>query len=93
MKKMYFWRSKSNFMAVHANLEHKKLELIQWISVVEDEDLIDKMLDVKKHESHDWWDEISDAEKEAIRRGKEDIKAGRTVPHEEVRKIYAKYLH
>lgn len=79
-------------MAVHANIEHKKMELIQWISLVDDVDVIDKMLDFKKTESRDWWHEISDAEKEAIRRGKEDIKAGRVVPHEEVRKIYVKYL-
>lgn len=79
-------------MAVHANLEHKKLGFIQWISVVEDEDLIDKMLDVKQHENHDWWDEISDAEKASIEKGLANAKAGRVVPHEEVRKIYASKL-
>ena len=34
----------------------------------------------------DWWDNISDAEKNAIEAGKADLEAGRTVLHEDVRK-------
>jgi predicted transcriptional regulator len=33
----------------------------------------------------DWWDEISDHEKEMIELGLKDIEEGRVVPHEEVR--------
>lgn len=40
----------------------------------------------------DWWNEISEAEKASIERGLEDIKAGRVVSHEEVRKKYLKWL-
>ena len=34
----------------------------------------------------DWWDNISDAEKNIIEAGKADLEAGRTVLHENVRK-------
>ena len=34
----------------------------------------------------DWWDNISDAEKNAIEAGKADLEAGRTVLYEDVRK-------
>jgi hypothetical protein len=41
----------------------------------------------------DWWDEISEVEKASILRGLEDIKAGRVVPHEKVKKMYQKWLN
>ncbi|MDZ7625471.1 MAG: hypothetical protein U5J96_13640 [Ignavibacteriaceae bacterium] len=34
----------------------------------------------------DWWDEISETEKASIERGLEDVKAGRIIPHEKVKK-------
>ena len=40
----------------------------------------------------DWWDEISSEEKNAIDNGLADIKAGRVKPHEDVKKIYEKWL-
>ncbi|MDR1162040.1 MAG: hypothetical protein LBK45_06845 [Tannerellaceae bacterium] len=40
----------------------------------------------------DWWDTISQEERDAIEEGLEDIRNGRTVPYEEVRKMYAKWL-
>jgi predicted transcriptional regulator len=45
-----------------------------------------------KRSNTDWWDEISEAEKSSILRGLEDIKAGRVVPHEKVKKLYLKWL-
>jgi len=41
----------------------------------------------------DWWDENSEVERAAILRGLEDIKAGRVVPHEKVKKMYKKWLN
>lgn len=40
----------------------------------------------------DWWDEISETEKASIERGLEDVKAGRIIPHEKVKKMYQKWL-
>lgn len=40
----------------------------------------------------DWADELSRAEKESIARGLKDFEEGRTHAHEEVKKLYEKYL-
>jgi len=46
----------------------------------------------KKEKGGDWWDEISDAEKEAIEEGLAEADRGELIPHEEVRKkVRAKY--
>lgn len=41
---------------------------------------------------HDWWDTISEEERKHIEAGLDDMANGRTVPHEEVRKLYEKWL-
>ncbi|MFP4469199.1 MAG: hypothetical protein ACLFPE_00865 [Bacteroidales bacterium] len=43
-------------------------------------------------EEKDWGEELSKAEKESIARGLKDFEVGRTHDHEEVRKLYEKYL-
>ena len=47
----------------------------------------------KKHKvATDWWDEISNHDKEMIELGLKDIEEGRVVPHEEVRAEINKLL-
>ena len=47
----------------------------------------------KKHQvTSDWWDEISDYEKEIIEIGLKEIEEGKVVPHEEVRAEINKLL-
>lgn len=48
------------------DIQERKLELIQWLSVIEDLSLLDKLAELKEQSTRDWWDEISDAEKESI---------------------------
>jgi predicted transcriptional regulator len=79
-------------MAKERDLEQKKLELIQWVAEASEEYLIDRMLELKNEPNKDWWDEISEEEKAAIEAGLADIEAGRVIPHEEVRKVYEKWL-
>ena len=47
----------------------KKIELIQWLSTLEDKSFIEKLLQFKKEESKDWWNSISDEEKSSIEKG------------------------
>jgi hypothetical protein len=55
-----------------------KQELIDWISGLSDPTMLEVIKSIKdSYSESDWWDEISEAEKEGIRRGAEDIKAGR----------------
>lgn len=74
------------------NIQERKLELIQWLSIIEDVSLLDKLAELKDHSTRDWWDEISDAEKESIAKGIEDADAGRLKPHSDARAIYEKRL-
>ena len=74
------------------NIQERKLELIQWLSVIEDVSLLDKLSELKEQSTRDWWDEISDAERESISKGLEDADAGRLKPHSEARAIYEKRL-
>lgn len=67
-----------------------KLELIEWLTKLEDDETLEYLKIVKdsKSSKHDWWDDISEPEKSSIERGLKDIEEGKTVPHEEVKKRY-----
>lgn len=39
------------------NTLSKKIELIQWLSAVEDSTLIEKLEDFRKAEAKDWWED------------------------------------
>jgi predicted transcriptional regulator len=79
-------------MNIELNILNKKLELIQWLSTIEDSTIIEKIMDLRKKESKDWWNSISESEKEAIERGIQDANAGKLNPHSKARKIYEKWL-
>ena len=64
-------------MKIELNLQNKKLELIQWLSI---------------EENKDWWNSIAESEKEAIESGIQDANAGKLNPHSKARKIYGKWL-
>ena len=74
------------------NIQERKLELIQWLSVIEDVSLIEKISELKEQSARDWWEDVSSAEKESIARGIEDADAGRLRPHSEAKTIYEKRL-
>jgi hypothetical protein len=73
-------------MDIHA----KKYQLIEWITSISDSGLIDKLMKIA--EKTDWWDEISEAERNSIERGLKDIEKNRVFDHSEVRKKYEKYI-
>jgi hypothetical protein len=73
-------------------IQNSKIELIQWLTTVEDKLLIRKLLDLKKKEAKDWWNEISSKEKESIEQGIVDANDGKLTPHSEARKVYEKSL-
>ncbi|UAM97864.1 hypothetical protein K8354_16485 [Polaribacter litorisediminis] len=74
------------------NLQHKKIELIQWLSTLEDHSLIDKLMKLRKKEKSGWWDEISIEEQKSIEKGIQDANEGKLTSHVNVRKIYEKWL-
>lgn len=74
------------------NLEHKRIELIQWLTTIEDESIIKKLLKLRENEQSDWWNEISQAEKDSIHKGLDDANAGNLKSHSQAKDIYGKWL-
>ena len=74
------------------DLQNKKIELIQWLSTLDNEIIIDKLMELRESEKTDWWNEISEGEKESIEKGIEDADSGNLKPQSEVRKLYEKWL-
>ncbi len=70
----------------------KKLELIQWLSSLEDTIIIEKLFQFKKTEIKDWWEEITDEENASIQKGIKDADNNKLNPHSSARKIYEKWL-
>jgi Sec7-like guanine-nucleotide exchange factor len=79
-------------MDIELNILNKKLELIQWLSSIEDASVIDKIMELRKKENKDWWDSISENEKKAIESGLKDADSGKLNPHSNARKLYEKWL-
>ena len=79
-------------MDLELSILNKKLELIQWLSTVEDSAIIEKIMDLRKVENKDWWNSITADEKSAIEQGLNDANAGKLNPHSKARKLYKKWL-
>ncbi len=63
----------------------KKLQLIEWITQMEDETMIGYLIGLlEAREAGDWWEIIPQADKESILRGIEDVKNGHVIPAAEV---------
>ncbi len=71
------------------NIQTEKLKLIEWVSRLQDVDLVEKL---KKIQVQYETKSICKAEWESIERGIKDIEEGKVHEHSEVRKIYEKYL-
>ena len=52
-------------MDINLELQTKKLELIHWLSSIDDLRIIDKISKIRKEEKS-WWNDIADAEKKMI---------------------------
>lgn len=74
------------------NIQNEKIELIQWLTTLEDSALIQKIIELRRNETKDWADEISGSEKESIELGLSDADNGRLKPNSEAKKIYGKWL-
>ena len=65
-----------------------KLELIEWLSQLEDHETIEYLKVVKDSRANegDWWNDLSADQMSGIERGLKDMREGRTYSHEEVKK-------
>jgi hypothetical protein len=63
-----------------AELNRKKLDLIAWINRLSDENTIEFLYGLKKSKSkNDWWDELSENQKEILQNGIDDIENGNVI--------------
>jgi len=76
--------------AVTMGHEALKLELIEWLTHLNDDDTITYLKIVKdsSEKGSDWWQELTDEQKAGIERGLQDIDAGRVTPHDQVKDKY-----
>lgn len=77
---------------MNTQILNEKLELIQWLSTLEDTSIIKKLVQFRKDETKDWWDSISEEEKKSIEKGTLEADNNELKPHSEARKIYEKWL-
>ncbi len=75
-----------------SSILNSKLELIQWLSTIEDKAIIDKLLRFRDEENKDWWNSTSLEAKVSIEKGITDAENGKLSSHSEARKLYEKWL-
>jgi hypothetical protein len=75
------------------NTSVQKLNLIHWITELQDDTMLDVLEVIQKQGmQEDWWNTVSMAEKSSIEKGLADVRAGRVVAHADVKKRYEKWL-
>ena len=59
-------------------LEAIKLELISWLSKLEDQETLEYLKVVKESQEagNDWWEELTEGQKRGIESGLNDVKEG-----------------
>lgn len=77
---------------MNSQILNEKLELIKWLSTLEDTSIIKKLVQFRKEETKDWWNSISDEEKKSIEKGIAEANENDVKPHSEARKLYEKWL-
>lgn len=75
-----------------SQIVNKKLELIQWLTTLEDKIVIEKLLKFRKEETEDWWETLHDEEKSSIEKGIQEADNQKLKPHSEAKKLYEKWL-
>lgn len=71
------------------SLDQIKIDLIQWVSTLEDETVLAELIKIQKeHKSV----ELSAEELKSIQKGQKDAETNNLVDHSEARKSYEKWL-
>jgi len=67
-----------------------KLELIEWLTQLNDDDTLDflKIVNESRKDNQDWWFDLTTEEKRGIERGLSDIDLGKVTPHAEIAHKY-----
>ncbi|MHA8086205.1 hypothetical protein [Aquirufa sp. Wall-65K1] len=79
-------------MKTESIIQSKKLELIQWLSTIDDITVLNKIFELKKQENIDWWNSISELEKQSIEQGLQEAENGKLNNHSKAKQLYEKWL-
>lgn len=66
------------------NLEARKINIINWISSLQEEDVLSRMEAIQR-EKGDWWDALNEEDKAAVNEGLEQLDRGAYLTREQVR--------
>ena len=72
------------------DIQAEKLNLIKWLTDVNEPSIISQFVALRKKQQADWWDNISEEEKDEIIEGLAQADNGDVLPHEEVMAKYEK---
>lgn len=78
----------SNMMDIQA----EKLQLIEWLTKLNSPSKLKPFIALKKEQEKDWWDQISQEEKDEIKEGLAQADGGEVVPHKQVMSKYKKWF-
>jgi hypothetical protein len=65
------------------DLQAEKLSLVQAILDIEDISIIKEVKNLLKKKEHDWFDDLSEDQQQAVMRSLEKLDRGEGIPHEE----------
>ena len=65
-------------------LETRKINLINWISTIQEDDILNKVEKIQR-ETSDWWDTINNDDKAAINEGIEQLDKGQFLTRSQAR--------
>lgn len=79
-------------MLAEASLDTKKVDIIQWVSQIQDKSVIDDLQAYQQFYSQSINNPISQAEETALSKGLDDLENGKMRPHADALAIYGKWL-
>lgn len=74
------------------DIQNTKIDLINWLTSIEDMDLLQKIKSIQESELKEDWATMSADEKKSIEKGLADLSEGNFKLHSEAKKLYEKYL-
>jgi len=77
---------------MESSLQNTKIELIQWLTTIDNSSVLQKIIEIKKKENKDWWNAISENERMSINEGIKDADSGKLKSNSEARAVYEKWL-
>lgn len=84
----FLFLNKDHFMDVQA----EKLTLIQWLADLEDIEILQKIISLKKSKEEDWWSELNAEERSEIEIGIDQADKGEVISHSDAMAKYKKWL-